>query len=72
MKTSSTTIGIDLGDRKHSICVLDGAGRVIKEEIIANTRESPNVLSRRHAGALIVMEVGMHSPWTSRWFQSLG
>src|SRR5690606_21211267 len=67
-----TTIGIDLGDRKHSICVLDSCGKVQKEELITNSRESLNALSRRHPGALVVMEVGMHSPWTSRWFQSLG
>ena len=73
MKTSSTTtIGIDLGDHKHTICVLGSRGQVLKAETIANSRESLNALSRRHPRALIVMEVGMHSPWTSRWFQSLG
>lgn len=68
----ATTIGIDLGDRKHSICVLDQRGEVVKEETITNTRASLDALSGRHRGALVVMEVGMHSPWTSRYFKALG
>lgn len=74
MRTSSSarTVGIDLGDRKHSVCVLDPKGAILKEETITNTRGSLTALSKRHPGALVVMEVGMHSPWTSRLFQALG
>jgi hypothetical protein len=34
MKTSSSsrTVGIDLGDRKHSVCVLDSKAGLLKEE----------------------------------------
>lgn len=71
-KSSNITIGIDLGDRKHAVCVLDGDGNVIKHETITNTRESLTALSRRHPGALMVMEVGMQSPWTSRFLAGLG
>ncbi len=71
-KTSLRTIGLDLGDRKHSVCVLDGQGEILKEETITNTRASLTALSKRHPGALVVMEVGMHSPWISRFFQQLG
>ena len=74
MKTqpSIKTIGLDLGDRRHSVCVLDHQGGILREETITNTRASLTALSRRHPGALVVMEVGMHSPWTSRFFQQLG
>jgi kynurenine formamidase len=61
--SSSRTIGLDLGDRKHTVCVLDAKGGILKEETITNTRASLAALSRRHPGALVVMEVGMHSPW---------
>ncbi|WP_193215034.1 IS110 family transposase [Luteolibacter marinus] len=71
-KSSTTTIGIDLGDKKHSICVLDAAGKVLSESTITNTRGSMARLSKRHPGALIVMEVGMQSPWISRYFTVLG
>ena len=71
-KSSTTTIGVDLGDKKHSICVLDASGKVLSESTITNTRESMARLSRKHPGALIVMEVGMQSPWISRFFSELG
>ena len=74
MKTSSSlrTVGLDLGDRKHSVCVLDDQGGILKEETITNTRASLAALSKRHPRAVVVMEVGMHSPWISRFFQQLG
>lgn len=74
MKTNSSTItiGLDLGDRKHAVCVLGADGEILKEGSIPNTRASLDKLSERYAGALIVMEVGMHSPWTSRHFEALG
>jgi transposase len=70
--SSSITIGIDLGDRKHAVCVLDAKGEVLKQESITNTRPSLTALSRRYPRALMVMEVGMHSPWTSRFLEVLG
>jgi transposase len=71
-KNSSTTIGLDLGDRKHAVCALSGRAQVLWEGSIANDRASLRELSRKYPGALIVMEVGMQSPWTSRFFQELG
>ena len=75
MKTkpsSTTTLGIDLGDRKHAVCALNASGEILVEQSITNTRESLAKLSARHPIALIVMEVGMNSPWISRFFESLG
>jgi transposase len=71
-KSSTVTIGIDLGDRKHAVCVLGAKGEILKQETIANSRASLTALSRRYPGALMVMEVGMHSPWTSRLLKELG
>lgn len=66
------TIGIDMGDRKHSICAIDAPGETIDERQITNTRESLRRLSKKHPGARIIIEVGSHSPWTSRFLQDLG
>jgi transposase len=71
-QSSAITIGLDLGDRKHAVCVLDAKGEIIKQESIANNRGTLTALSRRYPGALMVMEVGMHSPWTSRFLKDLG
>ena len=32
------TIGLDLGDRRHTYCVLDEAGKMAKEGSLGNTR----------------------------------
>lgn len=70
--SSAITIGIDLGDRKHAVCVLDAKGEILKQETITNSRGNLAALSRRYPGALMVMEVGMHSPWTSRFLKEQG
>jgi transposase len=64
--------GIDLGDRKHEVCVLGTRGGVLERGKVANTKGALEALSRRHRGALVVMEVGMNSPWVSRFFEGLG
>jgi transposase len=71
-KSSTLTVGLDLGDRKHAVCVLDAKGEILTEETITNNRSSLTALSRRNPGALMVMEVGMQSPWISRFLTDLG
>ncbi|MEO7414736.1 MAG: IS110 family transposase [Opitutaceae bacterium] len=65
------TIGLDLGDRRHHVCVLDGAGEILAEEAIVNTREVLTAFSARYPGATFVMETGTHSPWISRLLGAL-
>ena len=66
---SSPIIGIDLGDRKHAVCVLSQDGKLLEESKIGTTRESLALLSQKYPSATIAMEVGMMSPWTSRYLQ---
>lgn len=77
MKNTSTTreqvIGIDLGNVKHAVCVVDSkSGEILQERNITNHLESLRRLSSKHPDALVVMEVGTHSPWTSRFFKKQG
>ena len=74
MKTTipQTTIGIDLGDMKHAVCVLDHDGEIIKQRTIVNTKEALKRVSRRYPDARVAMEVGSHSPWVSRYLIQLG
>ena len=73
MKTSTEEvyIGIDLGDRKHHMCVTNQAGEMIAEEKIANDRAALSQLTRRFPKAKAFMEVGTHSPWISRFLEQL-
>ena len=67
-----TTIGLDLGDRRHRFCALDGEGEVVEEGSLLNDRASLARLTARYRGALAVMEAGTHSPWVSRYLEGLG
>jgi transposase len=73
-KNSSTkhTIGLDLGDVKHAICVIDHQGEIIDERTITNHRESLRRLAKKYPGARLALEVGCHSPWISRFLSQLG
>jgi transposase len=65
------TIGLDLGDRRHTYCVLNEAGKIAREGSLGNTREQLAAMARSYPGATVVMEAGTHSPWVSRFLQGL-
>jgi transposase len=69
---SEVTIGLDLGERVHRFCALDGGGEVVEEGSLPNDRASLARLTARYRGALAVMEAGTHSPWVSRYLEGLG
>jgi hypothetical protein len=66
-KIPSITIGLDLGDKKHALCVLNQDGDIIDERMMTNHRESLRRLSLKYPNSRIAMEVGSHSPWISRF-----
>ena len=49
MTANNITIGIDLGDRRHAVCVLSAVGEILAEEAIANTRECLTAFAQRHS-----------------------
>src|SRR5437870_9394045 len=69
---SEFTVGLDLGERRHRFCVLNGKGEVVEEATLGNDRSSLARLTARYRGALAVMEAGAHSPWVSRYLEGLG
>jgi len=36
--TNGFTLGLDLGDRQHHVCVLAAAGNIVREAALPNTR----------------------------------
>lgn len=67
-----TVIGVDLGDKKHAVCVLDKDGTILREFTIANRRNCLAKLTRDYPKALVAIEVGTHSPWISRLLTTEG
>src|SRR6516165_1036734 len=66
------TIGLDLGDRSSSYCVLDEAGKILLEQKLPTTQETMKQIFGRMARCRIAMETGTHSPWVSRLLTELG
>ena len=65
-------IGVDLGDRKHHVCVTDKNGVILTEFTISNNRAALGQLCKDYPGASVALEVGTHSPWVSRFLADGG
>src|ERR1035437_9137597 len=66
------TLGLDLGDRSHHVCVLDAAGQIVCEGALPNTRPALAQLLAEYPRATVALEAGTHSPWISRYLTDLG
>jgi transposase len=71
MQKSQLTIGLDLGDRRSHVCVLDEHGAVVTRTDIATTPAGMTRFFEGYAGAIVVMEAGTHSRWVSALLQRL-
>lgn len=69
---NTLTIGVDLGDRKSNICVIDLAGTIICEQMILTGPVSFADYFHRIPAAVVVIEVGMHSRWANRVLRECG
>ena len=70
--TPTLTIGIDLGDRKSHVCVLDADGTVLEESRIATKPKAVRARFEGLAPTRIALEVGGHSAWVSELLKELG
>jgi len=66
------TIGLDLGDRSSSYCVLDAAGEITLEQKLPTTPEGMKQTFAKMPRCRLAMETGTHSPWVSRLLTALG
>lgn len=69
---NTITIGIDLGDKKHVIFVLDSSSDHSQSATVDNDRESLVKTFKKYKGATVALEAGTHSAWISRLLGSLG
>ena len=66
------TLGMDLGDRRSDLCLLDEAGRVMARDRVRTTRRELESALTEVGPCRVIMEVGTHSPWISRLAHELG
>ena len=69
---SGFTLGLDLGDRQHHVCVIDVAGNIVREASLPNTRPALAQLLVDFPQATVALEAGTHSPWISRYLTDFG
>jgi transposase len=66
------TIGLDLGDRNSSYCVLSEQGEILLENTLPTTKAGLGQVLEGMARCRVALEVGTHSPWVSRYVSTLG
>lgn len=69
---ATNTIGLDLGDKRSQLCVLDSAGEVVEESRIRTTPESLELSLSSRPRARVVLEVGTHSRWVGQLLEKAG
>jgi transposase len=72
MTHSTTTVGIDIGDKHSQICVLDGAGAVTSELRVRTTQPALERALAKWSGARVIVETGTHSGWIARNLKAAG
>lgn len=71
-KSSMLTAGIDIGDRKSEVRILDDNGDVIEELTVQSTLDGIAMHFGSRPKMLVILEAGTHSPWMSRTLRKLG
>jgi hypothetical protein len=72
MATTTTAVGIDVGDRISHWCALDEAGEVVGRRRMRTTAEAVAEQAQAWHGARVVLENGTHSGWMSRALTAAG
>ena len=66
------TVGMDMGDKNHNICVLNAEGEVLRRTTVTNTAKAIRRYFEELEACRVVMEAGTHSGWVSRILEELG
>lgn len=66
------TVGMDMGDKNHNVCVLDAQGQVVTRSEVANTSQGIRKQFAKLEPCRVAMEAGTHSGWVSRILEELG
>jgi transposase len=66
------TIGMDMGDKNHRICVIGADAEVVAKEDIGNRVGAIREYFGKYEPCVIAMEAGTHSAWVSRELEAMG
>lgn len=65
-------IGMDMGDRKHTICTLSSQGKVLSRNTVTNTAVALRKAFKNLEPSLFALEAGTHSAWVSQLLEKMG
>ncbi|HCM76311.1 MAG TPA: hypothetical protein DIS90_08005 [Cytophagales bacterium] len=65
-------IGVDLGDKKNSVCVLDKNGTILIESTFENTPEAFREFLKPYKNSAVAIEASTHSLWINKLLVGLG
>lgn len=68
----SITVGMDMGDKNHSICILDVEGEIQERARVTNTAKAIRKRFGKLEPCRVALEAGTHSGWVSRILEELG
>lgn len=71
-RNQKLTIGLDVGDRKTNVCILDEQGDIFVQDQLASTKTGVSRLLEKLSRCRVALEVGTHSPWMSRLIAGFG
>lgn len=69
---TNVTLGMDLGDKNHEVCVINQNSEIVERFIVGNTRKQLRKVFEKYCGAVVAIETGTHSPWISRELEAIG
>jgi len=64
--------GLDVGDRKSHLCVVDQGRQVVERDSFPTTREALIKTFGRRPPCRVVLEAGSQSPWMAALLRELG
>lgn len=67
-----STIGMDMGDKIHRICVMDDEGAIQHRGSVFNAGEAIRDFFSDYEPSLFAIEAGTHSAWVSRLLEAMG
>jgi transposase len=71
-EATTVTMGWDVGDKFTDVCVLGPDAAILEQQQVRTTKHSLEKQLARHRGALVVLEVGVHSRWISDLVRGAG
>jgi transposase len=66
MHTLSQTLGLDIGDRRSSFCLISAGGEILEEDRVATSKEALRCLFERLEPGRVVLEACGHVHWIAK------